>query len=220
MSKKRSSMNFNPDNPNKIDDISNMNGFKLTDADIKAYQKARKNVLAKARRLKAKGGYAWVGLGGDELVKKQKGEDYEEMVINKYIDAKAMSTSPSGFATRKVFENELKRMKEFASRGGEFKQLDTARERLIKSLDGLKYSEYDKQDIIAYIRRMPSETFATLLSTPEIYKTIVEVYLEEDNMDYLDQFKSYIGYYAYTGEETEKQWSTRFKAHYGREVRL
>ena len=34
MGKKRGKMGFNPENPNKIDDISNMNGFKLTDADI------------------------------------------------------------------------------------------------------------------------------------------------------------------------------------------
>ena len=60
MSKKRGKMGFNPVNPNKIDDNSKMNGFKLTEADIKAYKKARTNALAKARRLKAKGGDAWI----------------------------------------------------------------------------------------------------------------------------------------------------------------
>ena len=48
MSKERGKMGFNPENPNKLDDISKMNGFKLTDADIKAYKKARTNALAKA----------------------------------------------------------------------------------------------------------------------------------------------------------------------------
>ena len=80
-------MGYNPENPNKIEDISKMNGFKLTDADIKAYKKARTNALAKARRLMSKGGVAWIGLGGLELEKKQKGKDYEAEVINKYIDA-------------------------------------------------------------------------------------------------------------------------------------
>ena len=47
---KRGKMWFNPENRNKIDDISKMNGFKLTEADIKAYKKARTNALAKARR--------------------------------------------------------------------------------------------------------------------------------------------------------------------------
>ena len=120
MSKKRGKMGFNPENPNVIDDISKMNGFKLTADDIKAYKKARTNALAKARRLKAKGGDAWIGLGGLELENKQKGKDYEPEVINKYIDAKSMSVNPTGFATRKLFENELERMRSFASRGGEF----------------------------------------------------------------------------------------------------
>ena len=220
MSKKRGKMGFNPNNPNVIDDISKMNGFKLTEADIKAYKKARTNALAKARRLKAKGGEAWIGLGGLDLEKKQKGEEYEPEVINKYIDAKSMSVNPSGFATRKLFENELERMKKFASRGGEFAEFDTARERLIKSIDRLNYPMADKIDIVEYIKRMPSSTFAQLLSTPEIYTTIKDVYLEEDNMDYLEQFKTYIGYNVYSGEETEKQWASRFKAKYGRDVTL
>ena len=217
---KHGKMGFNPENPNVIDDISKMNGFKLTDADIKAYKKARTNALAKARRLKAKGGDVWIGLGGLELEKKQQGKAYEHEVINKYIDAKSMSTNPTGFTSRKQFEKELQRMKTFASRGGEFKELDTAKERLIKSIDKLHYPMEEKIDIIEYIKRMPSSTFSQLLSTPEIYTTIKDVYLEEDNMDYLEQFKTYIGYNVYSGEETEKQWAKRFKSKYGRDVTL
>ena len=220
MKNNRGKMGFNPENPNKLDNISMMNGFKLTDDDIKAYKKARTNALAKARRLKAKGGDSWVGLGGLELEKKQKGKAYEQEVINKYIDAKSMSVNPTGFATRKQFENELERMKTFASRGGEFKEMDTARERLIKSIDRLSYPLEEKTDIIEYIKRMPSSTFAQLLSTPEIYNTIKDVYLEEDNPHYLEEFKTYIGYNVYSGEETEKQWATRFKSKYGRDVTL
>ena len=220
MKNNRGKMGFNPENPNKIDDISKMNGFKLTDTDIKEYKKARTNALAKARRLKAKGGDAWIGLGGLELEKKQQGKSYEPEVINKYIDAKSISVNPTGFATRKLFENELERMKKFASRGGEYAELDTARERLIKSVDRLNYPMEEKIDIIEYIKRMPSSTFAQLLSTPEIYNTIKDVYLEEDNMDYLEQFKTYIGYNVYSGEETEKQWAKRFKNKYGRDVTL
>ena len=220
MSKKRGKMGFNPGNPNVIDDISKMNGFKLSDDDIKAYKKARTNVMAKARRLKAKGGDAWIGLGGLELEKKQKGKDYEPQIINKYIDAKSMSVNPTGFSNRKQFENELKRMRDFTSRGGEYKELDAAKERLINSIDILNYPLEEKIDIIEYIKRMPSSTFSQLLSTSEIYDTIQDIYLEEDNMDYLDQFKSYIGYNVYSGEETEKQWSKRFKSKYGRDVTL
>ena len=220
MKNKRGKMGFSPENPNKIDDISKMNGFKLTPEDIKAYKKARTNVLAKARRLKAKGGDAWIGLGGLELEKKQQGKSYESEVINKYIDAKSMSVNPTGFNNRKQFEKELQRMKDFSSRGGEFKELDTAKERLINAIDVLNYPLEEKVDIIEYIKRMPSSTFAQLLSTPEIYSTIKDIYLEEDNMDYLEQFKTYIGYNVYSGEETEKQWSTRFKAKYGRDVTL
>ena len=220
MKNNRGKMGFNPENPNKLDNMSMMNGFKLSDDDIKAYKKARTNALAKARRLKAKGGIAWTGLGGLELEKKQKGKAYEQEVINKYIDAKSMSVNPTGFATRKQFENELERMKTFASRGGEFKEMDTARERLIKSVDRLSYPLEEKTDIIEYIKRMPSSTFAQLLSTPEIYNTIKDVYLEEDNPHYLEEFKTYIGYNVYSGEETEKQWATRFKSKYGRDVTL
>ena len=220
MKNKRGKMGFSPDNPNKIDDISKMNGFKLTDADIKAYKKARTNALAKARRLKAKGGDAWIGLGGLELEKKQQGKSYESEVINKYIDAKSMSVNPTGFNNRKQFEKELQRMKDFSSRGGEYKELDTAKERLINAIDILNYPLEEKVDIIEYIKRMPSSTFAQLLSTPEIYSTIKDIYLEEDNMDYLEQFKTYIGYNVYSGEETEKQWAKRFKQRYGRDVTL
>ena len=220
MKNKRGKMGFSPENPNKIDDISKMNGFKLTPEDIKAYKKARTNVLAKARRLKAKGGDAWIGLGGLELEKKQQGKSYESEVINKYIDAKSMSVNPSGFNNRKQFEKELQRMKDFSSRGGEYKELDTAKERLINAIDILNYPLEEKVDIIEYIKRMPSSTFAQLLSTPEIYSTIKDIYLEEDNMDYLEQFKTYIGYNVYSGEETEKQWAKRFKNKYGRDVTL
>lgn len=220
MKNKRGKMGFSPENPNKIDDISKMNGFKLTPEDIKAYKKARTNVLAKARRLKSKGGDAWIGLGGLELEKKQKGKDYEKEVINKYIDPKSMSVNPIGFNNRKQFEKELQRMKDFSSRGGEYKELDTAKERLINAIDILNYPLEEKVDIIEYIKRMPSSTFAQLLSTPEIYSTIKDIYLEEDNMDYLEQFKTYIGYNVYSGEETEKQWAKRFKQRYGRDVTL
>lgn len=220
MKNKRGKMGFSPENPNKIDDISKMNGFKLTDDDIKAYKKARINALAKARRLKAKGGDAWIGLGGLELEKKQKGKAYEPEVINKYIDAKSMSTTPTGFNNRKQFEKELERMKTFAGRGGEYKELNTAKERLINAIDVLNYPLEEKVDIIEYIKRMPSSTFSQLLSTSEIYSSIKDIYLEEDNMDYLEQFKSYIGYNVYSGEETEKQWSKRFKSRYGRDVTL
>ena len=168
-------MGFSPENPNKIDDISKMNGFKLTPEDIKAYKKARTNVLAKARRLKAKGGDAWIGLGGLELEKKQQGKSYESEVINKYIDGKSMSVNPSGFNNRKQFEKELQRMKDFSSRGGEYKELDTAKERLINAIDILNYPLEEKVDIIEYIKRMPSSTFAQLLSTPEIYSTIKDI---------------------------------------------
>ena len=213
-------MGFSPENPNKIDDISKMNGFKLTPEDIKAYKKARTNVLAKARRLKAKGGDAWIGLGGLELEKKQQEKSYESEVINKYIDPKSMSVNPTGFNNRKQFEKELQRMKDFSSRGGEYKELDTAKERLINAIDILNYPLEEKVDIIEYIKRMPSSTFSQLLSTPEIYSTIKDIYLEEDNMDYLEQFKTYIGYNVYSGEETEKQWAKRFKQRYGRDVTL
>ena len=111
-------------------------------------------------------------------------------------------------------------MKDFSSRGGEYKELDTAKERLINAIDILNYPLEEKVDIIEYIKRMPSSTFAQLLSTPEIYSTIKDIYLEEDNMDYLEQFKTYIGYNVYSGEETEKQWAKRFKQKYGRDVTL
>ena len=131
-----------------------------------------------------------------------------------------MSVNPIGFNNRKQFEKELQRMKDFSSRGGEYKELDTAKERLINAIDILNYPLEEKVDIIEYIKRMPSSTFAQLLSTPEIYSTIKDIYLEEDNMDYLEQFKTYIGYNVYSGEETEKQWAKRFKQRYGRDVTL
>ena len=68
---------------------------------------------------------------------------------------------------------------------------------------------------------MSIDEFASMMTLPELYETIKEVYFndEVDNMDYLESFKSFTGYNVQTGQGTEKQWEKAYKKRYGREVR-
>ena len=109
MKNKRGRMGFSPENPNKIDDISKMNGFKLTPEDIKAYKKARTNALAKARRLKSSNNReAWIALGGLEIEEAQKeGRRTDSNLVHPYLDTKnRLPSNPSKLLDKKeLFEN-------------------------------------------------------------------------------------------------------------------
>ena len=224
MSKKRGKMNFNPENPNKlakeIEDISN---GKPSKEQIAEYKRLRKNVMAKARRLQtAKNRESWIALGGLEIEQAKKdGRRVNTNIVHPYINAKEqLPSNPSKFATAKDLEKSIKKMKQFTQRGGELEEIDKVKSRIINSLISIGYNTPDLDDVIRYIEEMPLSTFGQLFSIQEAYDTISDIYLEDDNLDYLEKFKSYSGYYAQTGEETEKQWSKRFKQRYGRDVNL
>ena len=114
----------------------------------------------------------------------------------------------------------IEKMKKFTQRGGELEEIEKVKTRVINSLISIGYNTPDLDDVVRYIEEMPLSTFGQLFTVSEAYDTISEIYLEDDDLDYLDRFKSYSGYYAQTGEETEKQWSKRFKQRYGRDVKL
>ena len=222
MSKKRGKMGFNPENPNKleIDDISKSNPSKQ---QIDEYKRLRKNVMAKARRLKtAKNREAWIALGGLEIEEAQKeGRRADMNLVHPYLNAKEqLQPTPSNLMTKKDLDKEIEKMKKFTQRGGELEEIDKVKNRVISSLISIGYNTPDLEDVIRYIEEMPLSTFGQLFTISEAYDTISEIYLEDDDLDYLDRFKSYSGYYAQTGEETEKQWSKRFKQRYGRDVKL
>ena len=224
MSKKRGRMNFNPENPNKLDkDIKEIATGKPTKEQIEEYKRLRKNVMAKARRLKtAKNRDSWIALGGIEIEEAEReGRKVNTNVVHPFLNAKEqLMANPSKFATAKDLEKSINRMKEFTKRGGELSEVEKAKTRIINSLISIGYNTPDLDDVIRYIEEMPISTFGQLFTLQEAYDTIADIYLEEDDLDYLDKFKSYSGYYAETGEETENQWSKRFKQRYGREVRL
>lgn len=224
MSKKRGRMNFNPENPNKLDkEIKEIATGKPTKEQIEEYKRLRKNVMAKARRLKtAKNRDSWIALGGLEIEDAEKeGRKVNTNVVHPFLNAKEqLMANPSKFATAKDLEKSINRMKEFTKRGGELSEVEKAKNRIINSLISIGYNTPDLDDVVRYIKEMPLSTFGQLFTLQEAYDTIADIYLEEDDLDYLDKFKSYSGYYAETGEETEKQWSKRFKQRYGREVRL
>lgn len=224
MSKKRGKMNFSPENPNKLDDdIKDISKSKPSKEQITEYKRLRKNVMAKAKRLKtAKNRDAWIALGGLEIEEAEKdGRKINTNVVHPYLNAKEqLLANPSKFATAKDLDREINKMKQFTKRGGELSEVEKAKERIIKSIQAIGYNSSDVDDVVRYIEEMPLSTFGQLFTLQEAYDTISDVYLEDDNLDYLDRFKSYSGYYAQTGEETEKQWSKRFKQRYGREVRL
>ena len=223
MSRKRGKMGFNPDNPNKlekdIEDISKQ----PTKQQITEYKRLRKNVMAKARRLKtAKNRDAWIALGGLELEDaEKKGRRVNTNLVHPYLNAKnQLPANPSNLMDKKDIQKAIDKMKKFTSRGGELEEIEKAKQRVITSLINVGYISPDLDDVVRYIKEMPISSFGQLFTLEEAYDTINEVYLEDDDLDYLDRFKSYSGYYAQTGEETEKQWSKRFKNRYGRDVRL
>ena len=223
MSKKRGKMGFSPDNPNKlekdIEDISKQ----PTKQQIAEYKRLRKNVMAKARRLKtAKNRDAWIALGGLELEDaEKKGRRVNTNLVHPYLNPKnQLPANPSNLMDKKDIQKAIDKMKKFTSRGGELDEIEKAKQRVITSLINVGYNSPDLDDVVRYIKEMPISSFGQLFTLEEAYDTINEVYLEDDNLDYLDRFKSYSGYYAQTGEETEKQWSKRFKQRYGRDVSL
>lgn len=223
MSKKRGKMGFNPDNPNKLEkDIKDISK-QPSKQQIDEYKRLRKNVMAKARRLKSsKNRDAWIALGGLEIEDaEKKGRRVNTNLVHPYLNAKnQLPANPSNLMDKKDIQKAIDKMKKFTSRGGELEEIEKAKQRVITSLINVGYNSPDLDDVVRYIKEMPISSFGQLFTLEEAYDTISEVYLEDDNLDYLDRFKSYSGYYAQTGEETEKQWSKRFKQRYGRDVSL
>ena len=223
MNKKRGKMGFNPDNPNKLEQEIEDLSKQPTKEQINEYKRLRKNVMAKARRLRtAKNRDAWIALGGLEIEEAQKeGRRTDSNLVHPYIDAKnRLPSNPSKLLNKKELSKEIEKMKKFTQRGGELEEIEKVKTRVINSLISVGYNTPDLDDVIRYIEEMPLSTFGQLFTVSEAYDTISEIYLEDDDLDYLDRFKSYSGYYAQTGEETEKQWSKRFKQRYGRDVTL
>lgn len=223
MSKKRGKMGFSPGNPNKLEkDIKDISK-QPTKQQIDEYKRLRKNVLAKARRLKtAKNRDAWIALGGLEIEDaEKKGRRINTNLVHPYLNAKnQLPANPSNLMDEKDIQKAINKMKKFTTRGGELEEIEKVKQRVITSLINVGYNSPDLDDVVRYIKEMRVSTFGQLFTIEEAYDTISEVYLEDDDLDYLERFKSYSGYYAHTGEETEKQWSKRFKQRYGRDVRL
>ena len=216
-------MGFNPDNPNKLEQEIEDLSKQPTNEQINEYKRLRKNVMAKARRLKtSKNREAWIALGGLEIEEAQKeGRRTDSNLVHPYLDTKnRLPSNPSKLLNKKELSKEIEKMKKFTQRGGEVEEIEKVKTRVINSLISIGYNTPDLDDVVRYIEEMPLSTFGQLFTVSEAYDTISEIYLEEDDLDYLDRFKSYSGYYAQTGEETEKQWSKRFKQRYGRDVKL
>ena len=224
MNRKRGTMGFNPENPNKLEkEIKDISKSEPTKKQIEEYKRLRKNVMAKARRLKtAKNRDSWIALGGLELEEAEKeGRRANINLVHPYLNAKEqLPINPSELMASKDLQKTIDKMKKFTTRGGELDEIEKVKTRVINSLISIGYNTPDLDDVIRYIEEMPLSTFGQLFTVEEAYDTISEIYLEEDDLDYLDRFKSYSGYYAQTGEETEKQWSKRFKQRYGRDVKL
>ena len=220
MSKKRGEMGFNPENPNVLDD-KKVYGYQLSANELEQYKRLRQRALAKGRRIKAKKGTAYYALGGIEFERKQKGEEYFDAPISPYLDAKKFATKPQ-FANKEEFDRYVKQTLDFLQRGGEMKPFERAKRSLIKTLVKVDYNgSPDLDDLIDYIERMSIEELASMMTLPELYETIKDVYFhdEVDNIDYLESFKDFTGYNVQTGQGTEKQWEKAYKKRYGRDVR-
>ena len=213
-------MGFNPENPNVLDD-KKVYGYQLSANELEQYKRLRQRALAKGRRIKAKKGTAYYALGGIEFERKQKGEEYFDAPISPYLDPKKFATKPQ-FANKEEFDRYVRQTLEFLQKGGEMKPFERAKRSLIKTLVKVDYNgSPDLDDLIDYIERMSIEELASMMTLPELYETIKDVYFhdEVDNIDYLESFKDFTGYNVQTGQGTEKQWEKAYKKRYGREVR-
>ena len=220
MSKKRGKMGCKPENPNGLDNKSG-GRYKVSANELDQYKRLRQRALAKGRRIKNKKGTAYYVLGGIELERKQKGQDYFDAPISPYLDAKKFTTKPK-FNSKAEFENYIKQTTQFLERGGELKQVEKAKQSLTKTLVKVDYGgSSDLDDLIDYIERMPIDEFASMMTLPDLYDTIKEVYFndEVEDYDYLESFKNFTGYNVQTGQGTEKQWEKAYKKRYGRDVR-
>ena len=110
MSKKRGKMGFSPDNPNKlekdIEDISKQ----PTKQQIAEYKRLRKNVMAKARRLKtSKNRDAWIALGGLEIEDaEKKGRRVNTNLVHPYLNAKnQLPANPSNLMDKKDIQKAI-----------------------------------------------------------------------------------------------------------------
>lgn len=221
MIKKRGKMGFNPDNPNKLDKNINQLGYELSAQELDQYKRLRQRALAKGRRLKAKKGVGYYALGGAEYDRKLEGKEYFENAVSKYLDAKRFTTKPQ-FKNKEEFDKYVKDTSEFLERGGELKQINKGKKALKTTLLKVDYGGSSNiDDLFDYIDRMDEEEFAKMMSMPELYDTIKELYMNDelDNYDFLESFKSFSGYNVQTGQETEKQWKKAYKRRYGRDVR-
>ena len=201
MNKKRGKMGFNPDNPNKLEQEIEDLSKQPTKEQINEYKRLRKNVMAKARRLKTSNNReAWIALGGLEIEEAQKeGRRTDSNLVHPYLDAKnRLPSNPSKLLNKKELSKEIEKMKKFTQRGGELEEIEKVKTRVINSLISIGYNTPDLDDVVRYIEEMPLSTFGQLFTVSEAYDTISEIYLEEDDLDYLDRFKSYSGYYAQT----------------------
>ena len=213
-------MGFNPDNPNVLND-KKVNGYQLSENELEQYKRLRQRALAKGRRIKAKKGTAYYSLGGIEYERKQQGKEYFDAPISPYLDAKKFATKPQ-FANKKEFDKFVNQTLSFLKRGGELKQVERAKRSLIQALVKVEYGgSEDLDDLIYYIERMDINEFASMMTLPELYETIKEVYFNDEIMeyDYLESFKTFTGYNVQTGQGTEKQWEKAYKRRYGRDVR-
>lgn len=108
MSKKRGKMGFNPNNPNKPDDIKDISKLP-TKEQIEEYKRLRKNVMAKARRLKSsKNRDTWIALGGLELEDAQKkGRHVNTNLVHPYLNAKEqLPVKPSELMDKRMFKKQ------------------------------------------------------------------------------------------------------------------
>ena len=220
MSKKRGKMNFNPENPNKLDDIEEL-GYQLSNNELEQYKRLRQRALAKGRRIKNKKGVAYNLLGGAEYDRMIEGKEYYANVISPYLDAKRFTIKPK-FTSKREFESFVNQTMRFLERGGELKQAEKAKKSLIKTLVNVDYgSSNDLDDLIDYIERMSIDEFSQMMTLPELYETIKEVYFNDEvnNYDYLESFKNFTGYNVQTGQGTEKAWEKAYRKRYGRDVR-
>ena len=163
MSKKRGKMGFNPDNPNKLEkDIVDISKSKPTKEQIAEYKRLRKNVMAKARRLRtAKNRDAWIALGGLEIEEAEKEKRRVNMnLVHPYLNAKEqLPLNTSELMSSKDLQKSIEKMKKFTQRGGELDEIQKAKNRVINSLISIGYNTPDLDDVIRYVEEMPISTF-------------------------------------------------------------
>lgn len=207
MAKKKNKTMFKEKIMKTNDGWVNTFGFEFDREMREEYRQLVNRVKRKAKNIRTKHRDVWIALGGLEIEKMERGEQYNANAIN-YVINPNLSTSLKGIENEEVFKKRLEKMKGFAKRGGELGELNQAKQRLANAVANRGANTDDLTEVIDYIKNATPKEFGQIFTADEIYNTLKDIYIFEGSIDYLEEFKEITGYNYY---QLEKEINEKLK---------